>query len=100
MDQTLINVIVGITMALGSVAMGALGWFARTLWDRVQEHSKEIADLRIKLAGEYVSSLELANTLNEFKTAVSGMFNDMKADVTYIRHRVDGLPLRRQGDPS
>jgi hypothetical protein len=100
MDQTLINIALTIALGIGGVVMGAIGWFARTLWDRIQEHSKEIADIRVKLAAEYVSNSELANAVSDIKDSVRNMTMEMKADIGYIRNRLDGLPQRRQSDPS
>ena len=100
MDQTLINIALALFIFAGGLVMGALGWFARTLWDQLKEHTKEIAELRVKLAAEYVSNLELATAIIDMKGIVSAMVADIRNDIGYIRNRVDGLPQRRQGDPT
>ena len=98
MDQTLINIALTVSMAVGSLIMGGIGWFARMLWDKQQETSREMAELRVKMAGEYVSSNELANVMADIKALVGSMVNDVRQDISYIRNRVDGLPQRRQDD--
>lgn len=83
MDQTTLNFIAG-------AVMGCLGWFARMLWDRQDAHSKEIADVRILIAGSYVTKTQLGEVLSQ-----------VKEDLRYIRDRLDEsqTPQRRAGDP-
>ena len=82
MDQTTINL-------LGSAAMAGLGWFARTLWDKSEAHSKEMADLKVKIATEYVPN-----------STFTRVMDDVRGDVRYIRDRIDEIqtPQRRQSD--
>lgn len=80
MDQTTLNFIAGGVMA-------ALGWFARMLWDRQDAHSKEIAEVRVLIAGSYVTNTKLGEVMSE-----------LKDDLRYIRDRLDETPQRRQGD--
>lgn len=82
MDQTTLNFIAGAGLA-------ALGWFARMLWERQDGHGKDIADVRILLAGNYVT-----------KTQLSEVFAQVKEDLRYIRDRLDEsqTPQRRAGD--
>lgn len=82
MDQTTLNFIAG-----GGLA--ALGWFARMLWERQDAHSKDIADVRILIAGSYVT-----------KTQLGEVFAQVKEDLRYIRDRLDEsqTPQRRAGD--
>lgn len=82
MDQSTLNIAAGAVMA-------CLGWFARMLWDRQEAHSRELADMRVHIAGNYVSNDRLA----EFLARIEG-------DLRYIRDRLDSVPQRRQGDPS
>lgn len=80
MDQTTINL-------LGGAVMAGLGWFARTLWDRQEAHSKDLSDFRVLIARDYVSTGELNKIMDE-----------LKSDLRYIRDRLDETPQRRQGD--
>jgi hypothetical protein len=82
MDQTTINL-------AGGAAMGALGWFARMLWDRQEAQSKALADVRVMIAGDYVSNTKLGQVMAE-----------LRDDVRYIRERLDETPQRRSGDQS
>lgn len=82
MDQTTINFI-------GAAAMAALGWFARTLWDRQEAHGREISEVKVLIAGNYVTHVKLGEVMTE-----------LRDDLRYIRDRLDEKPQRRQGDPS
>lgn len=92
MDQSTLNI------AAGAV-MGCLGWFARMLWDRQEAHSKDleaakvesakaVSDLRVQLAGNYVTNARLGEVMA-----------DVKEHLLYIRERLDEHPQRRAGDP-
>ena len=80
--------------------MGCLGWFARMLWDRQEaqrqaldaekdERNKAVSEVRVLIAGNYVSNAKL-----------EGVIRDFKDDLLYIRDKLDGTPHRRQGDPT
>lgn len=81
MDQTTLNFIAG-----GGLA--ALGWFARMLWERQEAHGREIADVRILIAGSYVTHTKLGEVMD-----------GLKEDLRYIRDRLDETPQRRHSDP-
>ena len=73
--QTVINVI------LGSV-MGALGWFARELWDAVKELKTDVSKLREDLPKTYVSKEDWRADMRELKDILGNIFDklDGKAD--------------------
>lgn len=48
MDQNLVNIGVGIAITAG-------GWWMKTIWEGVKSLTKEVADLRVLVAGQYVS---------------------------------------------
>lgn len=98
MDQTLINIALALFIFIGGLIMGALGWFARTIWDKLQEQDRRINDLEVKLVGGYVSHNDLAGAINDIKAAVVQVSAEFRNDITYIRARVDNLPQRREGD--
>ena len=81
MDQTTLNWIVG-------GFMGVIGWFARMLWERQEAHGRDIADVRILIARDYVTNTKLADVVG-----------DLKEDLRYIRDKLDETPHRRAGDP-
>lgn len=66
----------------GGIALSALGWFARQLWDAVQNLKADLSALREELAKEYVPK----NDFKDFTTELREMFRtinnklDSKAD--------------------
>jgi uncharacterized coiled-coil protein SlyX len=92
MDQATLNIIVGTILA-------ALGWFARMLWDRMREQEQRLNELEVRLAGEYVSNVDLAQAISDMKAVVQTLIGPVQENLQYIRARVDGLPQRRAGDP-
>jgi hypothetical protein len=73
--QYLINIALGAAFALG-------GWFARTLWDAVQELKGDLSNLRVEIAKDYTPR----NDFKEFAVEIRTMFQkisdklDNKAD--------------------
>ncbi len=82
MDQTTLNWI-------AAAAMGTIGWFARMLWERQEAHTKDLAEFRVLVAGNYVTS-----------AALSAVLTGLRDDLRYIRERLDETPQRRHGDRS
>jgi hypothetical protein len=73
--QTLIN-------AIAATSIGAMGWFARQLWDAVKELNTDLAKLREEIAKDYVPKddfRELAKDLREMLREISNKL-DNKAD--------------------
>lgn len=73
--QTFINVAAG-------TAIGAMGWFARQLWDAVKELKTDLAKLREEIAKDYVPKddfKEFAKELREMFTTIRDKL-DRKAD--------------------
>ena len=50
--QNLINVGAG-------AALGVMGWFARQLWDAVEELKKDIGELKLHMSDSYVKKSEM-----------------------------------------
>lgn len=91
MEQSIFNWIAG-------GIIGAIGWFARMLWDRQEVHGKEledaktesakaVAELRVLLAGNYVTNVRLGEVMAS-----------VRDDLKYIREKLDENPQRRHGD--
>lgn len=80
MEQTVINIIAGVICAVG-------GWFANALYVQVRELAKEVSELKVEVAGKYVTRDTLAAVMGE-----------LKEDVRYIRERLDETPQRRRSD--
>lgn len=97
-DQTLINIAMAIVLAIGGIITGAIGWFARTLWDRLRELENRVTANEITVARDYVSSSELASVISDVKAAMVAVVQPIQSNIEYIRNRVDNIPQRRQSD--
>lgn len=77
-----LTIILFIVGGVLSLAQAALGWFAKTLWDAVQDLKEDLAKLREELAKDYVSKPDFREALTEiremFRTIDSKL--DRKAD--------------------
>ena len=56
-----------INIALGLIS-GAIGWFARQIWDDLKLLKKELADFRVEVARDYTPR-------NDFKDAMAELRN-------------------------
>lgn len=57
------NDIVQIVLGLVSIATGILGWFARQLWDAVQNLRKDLTALQVQISENYVRYERLKDIL-------------------------------------
>jgi len=73
--QSLINIIVGTVLSV-------LGWFARQLWDAVQELKNDMKEIEIDLPTHYVRKDELEQRFNKIEDMLNRIFQklDNKAD--------------------
>ena len=58
--QTIINIGAGSVLAI-------MGWFARTLWDAVQELKQDLSKLREELAKDYVPKDDFKEGMSEIR---------------------------------
>ena len=74
-DQAIINIIIG-------TALSVLGWFARQLWDAVQELKKDMQKLEVELPSYYVKKDELETRFDKIEGMLQRIFEklDTKAD--------------------
>jgi len=74
-DQTIINLIVGVVLSV-------LGWFARQLWDAVQDLKNDMKEIEIDLRTHYVRKDELEQRFNKIEDMLNRIFEklDNKAD--------------------
>jgi predicted negative regulator of RcsB-dependent stress response len=74
-DQTIINLIVGVVLSV-------LGWFARQLWDAVQDLKNDMKEIEIDLPTHYVRKDELEQRFNKIEDMLNSIFEklDNKAD--------------------
>ncbi len=73
--QTIINIVGGAILTAG-------GWFARTLWDAVQELKADLSNLRVEIAKDYVPRNDFNRLGDELKDMLNKIFEklDHKAD--------------------
>ena len=74
-DQQIINVIIGIVLSV-------LGWFARQLWDAVQDLKKDVKQIEVDLPTHYVRKEDLDVRLDRLEAVLNRIFEklDHKAD--------------------
>jgi hypothetical protein len=74
-DQTIINLIIGSVLSV-------LGWFARQLWDAVQDLKNDMKEIEIDLPTHYVRKDELEQRFNKIEDMLNRIFEklDNKAD--------------------
>lgn len=101
MDQFVLNAAFAAVMALLSLIMALIGWWAHMIWTLCKENSERISKLELRVAGEYVSNVELAMVVTDIRNAIVSAVTDMNDDMKYIRGKVDAITLhRREGDRS
>jgi chaperonin cofactor prefoldin len=73
--QNLINII-------GGTVLSVLGWFARQLWDAVQDLKRDVKAIEVDLPTFYVRKEDLESRLDRLEAALNRIFEklDNKAD--------------------
>jgi chaperonin cofactor prefoldin len=74
-DQQIINIIIGVVLSV-------LGWFARQLWDAVQDLKQDVKQIEVDLPTHYVRKEDLDIRLDRLEAALNRIFErlDHKAD--------------------
>jgi predicted nuclease with TOPRIM domain len=74
-DQEIINLIIGAVLSV-------LGWFARQLWDAVQDLKRDMKQIEVDLPTHYVRKEDLDVRLDRLEAALNRIFErlDHKAD--------------------
>jgi chaperonin cofactor prefoldin len=74
-DQAIINLIIGAVLSV-------LGWFARQLWDAVQELKQDVKQIEVDLPTHYVRKEDLESRLDRIEASLNRIFEklDHKAD--------------------
>ena len=74
-DQGIINIIIGVVLSV-------LGWFARQLWDAVQDLKKDVKQIEVDLPTHYVRKEDLDVRLDRLEAVLNRIFEklDNKAD--------------------
>jgi hypothetical protein len=68
------------TLIMGAVA--SVGWFARQIWDAVQELKQDVHDIEVDLPKSYVSKDDFNKTLKHIEDMFQRIYDklDAKAD--------------------
>ena len=74
-DQDIINLIIGAVLSV-------MGWFARQLWDAVQDLKSDMKQLEVDLPTHYVRKEDLESRLDRIEASLNRIFEklDHKAD--------------------
>ena len=74
-DQSIINLIIGAVLSV-------LGWFARQLWDAVQDLKRDMKQIEVDLPTHYVRKEDLESRLDRIEASLNRIFEklDHKAD--------------------
>lgn len=67
---------------VGAAVLSVIGWFARVLWDSVQELRKDIKQIEIHLPSHYVKKDELSIRFDRIEQLLDRLYEKMeqKAD--------------------
>lgn len=73
--QSLINIVLGAVLTAG-------GWFARILWEAVQDLKSDLTNLRVEMARDYLPRNDFHRLADELKEMLGKIFDklDHKAD--------------------
>ena len=73
--QNLINIV-------GGTVLSVLGWFARQLWDAVQDLKRDVKAIEVDLPTFYVRKEDLESRLDRMEASLNRIFEklDHKAD--------------------
>ena len=72
--QDIVNVVVGSVLSV-------LGWFARQLWDAVQELKHDMKDLEVDLPTHYVRKEDLETRFDKFETMLTRIYDKLENKV-------------------
>jgi chaperonin cofactor prefoldin len=74
-SQSLINIVIGTVLSV-------LGWFARQLWDAVQDLKRDVKAIEVDLPTSYVRKEDLESRLDRMEASLNRIFEklDNKAD--------------------
>ena len=75
MDQGLINTVI-------TLGAGIFGWIMKTLWDSVRRLEKEVSDIEVRVAREYVKR-------DEFRQDIQRIFEKLDTIEAKIDSKAD-----------
>ena len=74
MSDTLMQVL----MFLLTVGVGALGWFARVLYEATKELRKDLSELQVKVSEDYVRYDRMQDAIRPILDAIKELREDVK----------------------
>jgi len=72
--QEILNIIIGTILSV-------LGWFARQLWDAVQELKHDMKDLEVDLPTHYVRKEDLDARFDKFENMLTRIYDKLENKV-------------------
>lgn len=72
-----------INLGLGTL-LAAVGWFARAVWDEVQDLKREHSNLRVELPTIYVTKQDHESSLQRIEKRMDSGVNELKTMLTRI----------------
>ena len=72
--QDIVNVIIGSVLSV-------LGWFARQLWDAVQQLKEDMKDLEVDLPTHYVRKEDLDARFDKFEAMLTRIYDKLENKV-------------------
>jgi hypothetical protein len=67
---------------IGTAVMATIGWFARQLWDSVQDLKEDIKNIEVDLPTNYVRRVDIEAQFNKLEASLQRILDklDQKAD--------------------
>jgi hypothetical protein len=67
---------------IGTAVMATIGWFARQLWDSVQDLKEDIKNIEVDLPTNYVRRVDIDAQFNKLEASLQRILDklDQKAD--------------------
>jgi len=67
---------------IGTAVMATIGWFARQLWDSVQDLKEDIKNIEVDLPTNYVRRVDIESQFNKLELSLQRILDklDQKAD--------------------
>ncbi len=67
---------------IGTAVMATIGWFARQLWDSVQDLKEDIKNIEVDLPTNYVRRVDIESQFNKLEASLQRILDklDQKAD--------------------
>ena len=67
---------------VGTAIMATIGWFARQLWDSVQDLKEDIKNIEVDLPTNYVRRVDIESQFNKLEASLQRILDklDQKAD--------------------